>query len=128
MFKRKPKTKSDFEKYNERYIQIQVRKLEILAEELDGVKPESKDYDNIMNVIAKVQCDLDEALKRVPKEVSEKGGFKLKLTSETITLLSTIIGTGGTLLATSMIINNERDGNMLPAWSRSLTDKSLKGK
>lgn len=128
MFKRKPKTKSDFEKYNERYIKIQVRKLEILAEELDGVKPESKEYDNIMNIIAKVQCDLDEALKRVPKEVNEKGGIKFKLSGEVLTLLSTLIGTGGTLLATSMIINNERDGNMMPQWSRSLTDKGLKGK
>ena len=125
IIKKKEVKKTEYELYAEKYIAIQVDKLNRLTDELSKLEPHTESYAEVVMLINCVEEDLEIVtgrLNKVEKSEPKKPKTQLDMTQ----LAVATIGTVGTLLATSMVINNERDGNIMPQWSRDLTSKLLR--
>lgn len=117
--------RTGYDKYVDEYVEIHLRKLNNLLVLLDTLDVEDEDYGYTMMYIEMLEENIKEHVKEQKSRISKpKHGFILS--PELATLLATVIGSATTVLATSMVINNERDGNMLPQWSRPLVDRGLK--
>lgn len=117
--------RSEYDKYVDEYVEIHLKKLNNLLVLLDTLDVEDDDYGYTMMYIEMLEENIKEHVKEQKLRIS-KPKRNFILTPELATLLATVIGSATTVLATSMVINNERDGNMLPQWSRTLVDRGLK--
>ncbi len=117
--------RSEYDKYVDEYVEIHLKKLNNLLVLLDTLDVEDDDYCYTMMYIEMLEENIKEHVKEQKLRIS-KPKRNFILTPELATLLATVIGSATTVLATSMVINNERDGNMLPQWSRTLVDRGLK--
>lgn len=117
--------RSEYDKYVDEYVEIHLKKLNNLLVLLDTLDVEDDDYGYTMMYIEMLEENIKEHVKEQKLRIS-KPKHNFILTPELATLLVTVIGSATTVLATSMVINNERDGNMLPQWSRTLVDRGLK--
>lgn len=117
--------RSEYDKYVDEYVEIHLKKLNSLLVLLDTLDVEDDDYCYTMMYIEMLEENIKEHVKKQKLRIS-KPKHNFVLTPELATLLVTVIGSATTVLATSMVINNERDGNMLPQWSRTLVDRGLK--
>lgn len=117
--------RSEYDKYVDEYVEIHLKKLNNLLVLLDTLDVEDDDYCYTMIYIEMLEENIKEHVKEQKLRIS-KPKRNFILTPELATLLATVIGSATTVLATSMVINNERDGNMIPQWSRTLVDRGLK--
>ena len=117
--------RSEYDKYVDEYVEIHLKKLNNLLVLLGTLDVEDDDYGYTMMYIEMLEENIKEHVKEQKLRIS-KPKRNFILTPELATLLATVIGSATTVLATSMVINNERDGNMLPQWSRTLVDRGLK--
>lgn len=117
--------RSEYDKYVDTYVEIHLKKLNNLLVLLGTLDVEDDDYCYTMMYIEMLEENIKEHVKEQKLRIS-KPKRNFILTPELATLLATVIGSATTVLATSMVINNERDGNMLPQWSRTLVDRGLK--
>lgn len=117
--------RSEYDKYVDEYVEIHLKKLNNLLVLLDTLDVEDDDYGYTMMYIEMLEENIKEHVKEQKLRIS-KPKRNFILSPELATLLATVIGSATTVLATSMVINNERDGNMLPQWSRTLVDRGLK--
>lgn len=117
--------RSEYDKYVDEYVEIHLKKLNNLLVLLDTLDVEDDDYGYTMMYIEMLEENIKEHVKEQKLRIS-KPKRNFILTPELATLLATVIGSATTVLATSMVINNERDGNMLPQWSRTIVDRGLK--
>ena len=117
--------RSGYDKYVDEYVEIHLKKLNNLLVLLDTLDVEDADYGYTLMYIEMLEENIKEHVKEQKLRIS-KPKRNFILTPELATLLATVIGSATTVLATSMVINNERDGNMLPQWSRTLVDRGLK--
>ena len=117
--------RSEYDKYVDEYVEIHLKKLNNLLVLLDTLDVEDADYGYTLMYIEMLEENIKEHVKEQKLRIS-KPKRNFILTPELATLLATVIGSATTVLATSMVINNERDGNMLPQWSRTLVDRGLK--
>lgn len=117
--------RSEYDKYVDEYVEIHLKKLNNLLVLLNTLDVEDDDYGYTMMYIEMLEENIKEHVKEQKLRIS-KPKRNFILTPELATLLATVIGSATTVLATSMVINNERDGNMLPQWSRTLVDRGLK--
>ncbi len=117
--------RSEYDKYVDEYVEIHLKKLNNLLVLLDTLDVEDDDYCYTMMYIEMLEENIKEHVKEQKLRIS-KPKRNFILSPELATLLATVIGSATTVLATSMVINNERDGNMLPQWLGKLVDRGLK--
>ena len=121
--------KSGYKQYDrvlENYISVQNKKIMVLTDKLEGLEPTAEEYLVTVEQIKGIEFDVKEEIARLDvRKTKPKRNF---ISSEAATILASVVGVLGSITATSMLINNERDGNMTPPWARGIVDKATKGK
>lgn len=129
MFKFKLFNKRGYKQYDqvlENYISVQNKKIMVLTEKLEDLEPTSEEYLETVAQIKGIEFNVQEEIARLDvRKTKPKGKF---ISSEAATIIASVVGVVGSITATSMLINNERDGNMTPTWARGIVDKATKGK
>jgi hypothetical protein len=129
MFKFKLFNKRGYKQYDrvlENYISVQNKKIMALTEKLEDLDPTSEGYLVTVEQIKNIEFDVKEEIARLDvRKTKPKRKF---ISSEAAAILASVIGGAVSITATTMLINNERDGNMTPPWARGIVDKATKGK